>query len=192
VEVVRRDAGSGTALEEAPERAILALLPEEPAGRISTGSAGAISFWAALSRRPDEERRGVPVLGDPPPGARFYSLARTRDAASGNTEISCEIRALHVGQLTGALEAVLRSVAAHAALTEAVLETRAVRLANPSAPSPLVETLARQLSDAGLRPSFGPSWTPAPGADLSVGTRGLEDVFETVLATHPTWRLPPG
>jgi hypothetical protein len=135
----------------------------------------------------------VPVLGDPPPGARFYSLARTRDAASGNTEISCEIRALHVGQLTGALEAVLRSVAAHAALTEAVLETRAVRLADPSAaPSPLVETLARQLSDAGLRPSFGLSWTPAPGADLSVGTRGLEDVFETFLATHPTWRLPPG
>ncbi len=159
------------------------------AGRISTGNAGAISFWAIFSRRPDEERRDVPVIGDPPPGARFYSLARTRDAASGNTEISCEIRALHIEQLTVALEAVLRSVAAHAALTEAVLETRAVRLADPSAaPSPLVETLARQLSDAGLRPSFGPSWTPAPGADLSIGTRGLEDAFETFIAANPAWR----
>ena len=131
----------------------------------------------------------MPVLGHPPPGARFYSLDRTRDAASGNAEISCEIRALHVEQLTGALEAVLRSVAAHAAITEAVLETRAVRLADPSAaPSPLVEALARQLSDAGLRPSFGPSWTPAPGADLSVGIRGLEDAFETFMAANPVWR----
>ncbi len=135
----------------------------------------------------------MPVLGDPPPGARFYSLARTCDATSDHMEISCEIRALHVEQLTGALEAVLRSVAAHAALTEAVLETRAVRLADPSvAPSPLVETLARQLSDAGLRPSFGFSWTPAPGADLSVGTRGLEDAFETFIAANPVWRRLPG
>jgi len=129
----------------------------------------------------------MPVLGDPPPGARFYSLARTCDTASGNTEISCEIRALCIEQLSGALEAVLRSVAAHAALTEAVLETRAVRLADPSAPSPLVETLARQLSGAGLRPSFGPSWTPAPGADLSVGIRGLEDAFETFMVANPAW-----
>jgi hypothetical protein len=134
----------------------------------------------------------VPVFGDLPAGARFYSLARTCDAASGNMEISCEIRALHVGQLTGALEAVLCSVAAHAALTEAVLETRAVRLADPSAaPSPLVERLARQLSGAGLRPSFGPSWTPAPGVDLSVGTRGLEDAFETFMGANPAWRRLP-
>jgi hypothetical protein len=133
----------------------------------------------------------MPDIGDPPPGTRFYSLARTHDDASGSTEISCEIRALHVEQLTGALEVVLRSVTAHAALTEAVLEIRAVRLADPSAvPSPLVEALARQLSDAGLRPSFGPSWTPAPGADLSVGTRGLEDAFETFVGANPAWRLP--
>jgi hypothetical protein len=131
----------------------------------------------------------VPILGDPPPGARFYSLARTFDARSGDEELSCEIRALHVEQLTGALDAVLRSVAAHAALTEAVLETSAVRLANPlTAPSTLVKTLARQMSDAGLRPSFGSSWTPAPGADLSIGTRGLEDALETFVAASPAWR----
>ena len=131
----------------------------------------------------------MPILGDPPPGARFYFLVCTRDATYGNTEISCEIRALHVEQLTGALEAVLRSVTAYAALTEAVLETRAVRLADPStAPPQLVEALARQLSDAGLLPSFGPSWTPASGAHLSVGTRGLEDAFETFVASNPVWR----
>jgi hypothetical protein len=135
----------------------------------------------------------VPILGDPPPGARFYCLARTRDAGSGDQEISCEIRALYVEQLTGALDAVLRSVTAHAALTEAVLETRAVRLADPSAaPSALVEALARQLSYAGLRPTFGTSWVLAPGADVSVGTRGLEDVFETFVAGSPVWRRLSG
>lgn len=168
---------------------MLALLPEEPAGRISTRNAGAISFWAAFSRRPDEKRRTLPVLGDPPPGARFYRLAHTCDATSNNTEISCEIRALRVEQLTGALQAVLRNVAAHAALTEAVLETRAVHLAEPSAsPSPLVETLARQLSDAGVDPSFGPSWTPTPDADLSVGTKGFEGGFESFMVANPLWR----
>ena len=88
---------------------------------------------------------------------------------------------------------VLRSVAARSALTEVVLETSAVRLADPSsAPSTLVETLAWQLSDAGLRPSFGPSWTLlSPGADLSVGTWGLEDALETFVAARPAWRRLP-
>ena len=186
---MRRDAGFGTALEAAPEGGILALLPEEPAGRISTRNAGAIYFRAILSQRPDGERHAVPILGDPPPGARFYSLACAFDAGSGYREISCEIRALHVEQLTGALDAVLRSVAAHVALTEAVLETRAVRLADPSAaPSQLVEMLARQLSGVGLRPSFGSSWVPVPGADLSVGTRGLAEALETFVDANPTWR----
>jgi hypothetical protein len=83
----------------------------------------------------------------------------------------------------------LRSATAHAALTEAVLETRAVRLAEPSsASSPLVETLARQLSFAGLVPTFGSSWVPTPGAHLSVGTRGLEEAFETFMAASPAWQ----
>lgn len=172
------------------EGCILALLPEEPAGRISTRNAGAISFRAALTRRPDEEKWAGLVLGDPTPGARFYSLIRTDDAASATREISCEIRALYAEQLTAALEAVLRSVTAHAALTEALLETQAVRIADPSAtPAPLVEMLARQLSGVGLRASFGPSWTPVPGADASVGTRGLEDIFEAFLGAQPAWRL---
>ena len=83
----------------------------------------------------------------------------------------------------------MRSVVAHAALTEAVLESHTVRLADPTATSsPLVETLARQLSDAGLRTSFGFSWTPAPNADLSVGIRGLEAAFESFVAANPVWR----
>ncbi|CAA9421736.1 MAG: hypothetical protein AVDCRST_MAG78-1089 [uncultured Rubrobacteraceae bacterium] len=87
----------------------------------------------------------------------------------------------------------MRSVTAHAALAEAVLETRVVRLANPLAtPAPLVEKLARQLSGAGLHASVGPSWTPAPGADASVGTRGLEGFFEAFLGAHSEWRPASG
>ena len=155
-------------------------------------NAGAISFWANLSWCPGDGMPSGLIPCDPPPGARFYSLARTEDAALATRQISCEIRALQVGELTAALEAVLRSVTAHAALTEAVLETRAVRLADPVAtPAPLAETLARQLSDAGLRSSLGPSWTPAPGADASVGTGDLEDAFRAFLGAHPAWRPPP-
>jgi len=188
-EAARRDAAFGTALEESSEGGVLALLPEEPAGIIFTRNAGVTYFQAMLSQRPDGNSIVGPILGDIPPGARLYSFAQTRDADTGNLEISCEIRALHIEQLTGALNVVLRCVTAHAALTEAVLEARAVRLADPSAaPSPLVKTLARQLSDVGLRPSFGASWVPVPGADLSVGTRGLEDAFETFVAASPAWR----
>jgi hypothetical protein len=83
----------------------------------------------------------------------------------------------------------LRSVTAHAALTEAVLETRAVRLADPSeTPASLVKELAQRMSDAGLRATLGPSWTPAPDADVSIGTRGLEETFEAFLQAHPAWQ----
>jgi hypothetical protein len=132
-----------------------------------------------------------PILDNPMPGSRFYSLVQTEDATSATHQVSCEIRALHVEQLTGALDAALRSVTAYAALTEAVLETRAVRLADPTTPpAALVEGLARQLWGANLPVTFGPSWTPIAGADISVGARGLEDALETFLREHPTWQTP--
>jgi hypothetical protein len=173
---------------------VLALLPEEPAGRISTRNAGAISFRVTLKTRPGEGMPSGPILGDPSPGARFYSLVLADDPASATRQISCEIRALHDEQLTAALDSALRSVTARAALTEAVLETCAVRLADPSeTPNSLVKELARRMSGAGLRATFGPSWTPVSDADVSVGTRGLEETFEGFLQAHPTWRPPrPG
>ena len=131
------------------------------------------------------------TLGDPPPDTRFYSIVQTGDAASAVQEICCEIRALHIEQLTGALDAVLRSVTAYAALNEAVLETRAVRLADPSLTSTaLAEGLARQLSRAGLGISFGSSWTPAPFADASVGIQGLQEDFRSFLRPPPEGRPP--
>lgn len=176
----------------AQERRVLALLSEERAGAISTSNAGAVSFRATLSWPPGDGIPAGPILGEPAPDARFYSLVQTGDAASSTRQLSCEIRALRAGQLARALDGALRSVTAYAALTEAVLETRAVRLADPSvAPAALVEELARQLWGAGFPVSFGPSWTPIPGADVSVGTRGLEEPFEAFLWKRPAWRSSP-
>jgi hypothetical protein len=173
------------------ERRILALLSEVPAGRVSTRSAGAVSFQATLYWLPEDGIPAGSILGDLAPGARFWHLVQTDDAVSATRRISCEIRALHSERLTASLDETLRSVAAHAALTEAVLETRAVRLTDPSvAPAAVVETLARQLWDAKLPVSFGPSWTPAPGADVSVGVRGLEEAFESFLGGPHGWRTP--
>ena len=186
-----RDAGSQAAHEAAYKGCVLALLPEEPAGRISTRNAGALCFRATLTRHPDEEKSTGLNLINPPLGARFYYLTQTNDATSDVQEISCEIRALHIEHLTNALDAVMRCVTAYAALTEAVLETRAVRLAEPSVtPAVLVEGLTRQLSGVGLHTSFGPSWTPVPGAEASVGTRGLKEDFRTFLHIHSEWRPP--
>jgi len=168
------------------------LLSEEPVGRISTHNAGAVSFWGTLSWHPDDGIPAGSVLGEPAPSARFYSLVQTEDVAAATRRISCEIRAFHSEELTGALDMALRSVTEYAALTEAVLETHAVRLADPSvAPAKLVEELARQLWGAGYRVSFGPSWVPVPGVtDISVGVRGLEDAFEAFLRACLTRQLP--
>ncbi len=181
-----REEATGKSLD----RRTLALLSGEPAGRIPTRSAGAVFFEATLTMRPGDELPSGPILGEPTPGARFYYLARTNDPASGVHRISCEIRALHHDPLTAALNTVLRSVTARAALAEAVLETRALRLAGPSVtPDYLVEKLRRQLLQYGLRPTFGPSWAPVAGADVSVGTRGREEELQAFLHSYPGWKL---
>ena len=176
--------------EEAPgERLVPALLSGESAGRISTRNAGAVSFSATIKWRSSVDMPGGFVLGFPPPGVRFYSLINNEDTLSATQEISCEMRALYERDLTSALDGALRSVSVHAALTEATLETRAVRLTTPTvAPPTLVEELARQLWNVGLSVSFGPSWTPAPGADVSVGTGGSEEAMREFFHTHPAWQ----
>jgi hypothetical protein len=174
------------------EHPVLALLSEEPAGRISTRNAGAISFKATLSWRSGDEVPTGLILGVPVPGASFFSLVETDDVASVTRHIFCEVRALYNEHLINALDAALRSVTTQAAFTDAVLETRAVRLADPSVPSAaLVEELACQLWEARLPVSFGPSWTPVFDADISVGVRGLEEAFEAFLGRRLVWRTLP-
>lgn len=201
----RRRLGSGLSAESvAPEmypgrggasreRPVLALLPGEPPGRISTVNAGAVSFEATLAYRPGEERPdGLTIEALRLPGAKLCHL-HSSDGPPGTHRLSCEIRALRAAHLTAALDVVLRRLTEHAALAEAVLETRAVRLAAPTAPpAVLVERLARHLWEAGLRVSFGPSWAPVPaGTGISVGTRGLDTALEGSLREHPAWCPTP-
>ncbi len=171
------------------EPPVLALLPGEPSGKISTINAGAVSLEATLAYRPGEEMPDGPTIEVLRlSGARLRYL-QSHDDPSGTRRLSCEIRALCAGRLAAALDVVLRCVTEHAALAEAVLETRAVRLAAPTIPpAVLVERLARHLWGAGLRVSFGPSWAPVPaGTGISVGSRSLDAAFEGLLRDYPEW-----
>ncbi len=94
---------------------------------------------------------------------------------------------MEASELASTLEAVLRSLTAVAALTEAVLEVGAVRTVAPRvSAAPAVEELARELWAAGFGVRFGPSWTPAPEADVSVGVGG-DACLQDFLRSHPAW-----
>jgi hypothetical protein len=127
----------------------------------------------------------------PGAGTARISVAETQDPRStGRLIIIGEITALTQQELGSALDAVLRSVAKAAALTEAVLEVEAVRRATPKAASPrALQELARDLWEAGFPVRFGPSWTPAPRADVCVGVGGANRDLGDFLSTHPSWRI---
>ncbi len=167
----------------------VALLPEEPAGKIPTTSAGVARVEATLSYRPgDATPTPVPQLPELPPGAVLIS-AWEDDPTSSTYRFFCEIRALRAATLAATLEGILRAVTAHAALVDAVLEARAIRSVEPVVyPASLVERLARDLWEAGLRVSFGPSWVPMLDDGLAVGSRGSEEEMEGFLRDHPVWR----
>ena len=85
----------------------------------------------------------------------------------------------------------MRSLTRVAALTEATLEVGAVRSVPPGVTSPrAVETLARQLREAGLSVCFESSWTPAAQqADAYLGVGGNEGLLCDFLRSHPSWSL---
>jgi hypothetical protein len=165
----------------------VALLPDEPAGTIATRTAGAIEFEATLTWRCREDVPHKPVLSE----VLHDGAARCSIAETGGPETRClvgEIRAFSPPELGSALEAVLRSVTAVAGLTEAMLEVGAVRTVPPRVASPrALEELACDLWSAGFRVRFGPSWAPAPEADVHVGSDdgGLQEF----LRSHPSWSI---
>jgi hypothetical protein len=123
-------------------------------------------------------------------GIARVSIAETQDPGSAGRRIVGEIRALTQQELGSALDTVLRGVTTAAALTEAVLEVEAVRWATPKAASPrALQQLARDLWEAGFPVRFGPSWTPAPGADVCVGVGGANRDLGDFLSTHTSWRI---
>jgi hypothetical protein len=53
-----------------------------------------------------------------------------------------------------------------------------------------VETLARQLREAGLSVCFEASWAPAAQqADAYLGVGGNEGLLRDFLRSHPSWSL---
>ena len=172
-----------------PVYSAVALLAEEPAGKIPTVSTGVACVEAALSCRPGDAPPPVPQLPEPPPGAVFIP-AWGGDPTSATYRFSCEVRALRAAALAAALESILRAVSAYAALADAVLEARAIRSVEPVVyPAPLVERFARDLWEAGIRVSFGPSWVPNNlDGSLAVGSEGSDGEIESFLRDHPVWR----
>jgi hypothetical protein len=85
----------------------------------------------------------------------------------------------------------LRSLTRVAALTEATLEVGAVRSVPPGVASPrALQTLARQLGEAGLFVCFEASWTPAAQqADAYLGVGGNEGLLRDFLRAHPSWSI---
>ncbi len=105
-------------------------------------------------------------------------------------EILGEILALSERDLGSALETVLRSLTTTAALSEAVLETRAARVTPPtSAAATTLQALALDLWDAGFCVRFAPSWTPVPAGAVGLGVLGAEQELNGFLQAHPSWSV---
>ncbi len=153
-----------------------------------TRSAGSIYVEAILWGR-DGEAVGfgaLPDFGD----ARSY-LVESDSPTPGKQILEGEIRALSEPALRSALDALMRHLTTGAALSEAVLETRAERRAPVTvAPATAVGALARDFYEAGRRVRLSGCWSPLPaGADIAVGVEGAEAEIERLLLEHPAWEI---
>jgi hypothetical protein len=161
----------------------------DPAGTVATRSAGLLEFSATLSWNRVEDLLQAPTLPALPETARC-SVVETDDPETGRRGILGEILALSERDLGSALETVLRSLTTSAALSDAVLETRATRVTPPaSAPATTLQALALDLRDAGFEVRFAPSWTPVPVDAIGLGVLGAEQELVSFLLAHPSWTL---
>ena len=159
----------------------------DPAGTVVTLSAGLIEFSATLSfRRPGEVPK-EPTLGISPQAARC-SVIETDDVEANRREILGEILALSEDDLGSALETILRSLTIAAALSDAVLQTRAARAAPVRvAPSGTLQALAVNVREAGFPVRFAPTWTPLEEGEIGLGVRGDEERLRGFLEAHASW-----
>lgn len=128
---------------------------------------------------------GIDLLGA---GAR--TLADFENRESATRTLRAEITGLTRAEIGAALEDALRSVAAYAALTDAILETRAIYGSPPRVvPAAALGSLARDLYDAGFAVRFAPSLTPTPDAGVPLGMRGAEKELREFLEANSEWEL---
>ena len=160
----------------------------DPAGTVATSTAGLIEFSATLCWGRACDVPEGPTLAALPDTAR-YSLVETDDPAEVKREVLGEILALSERDLGSALESILRSLTITAALSDAILETRAARVAPPrSTPDTILQALALDLRDAGFQVRFAPSWTPVVEGAVGLGVLGGEQELESFLRDHRSWR----
>jgi hypothetical protein len=161
----------------------------DPAGTVATCTAGLLEFSATLCWNRIEDLPQAPTLPTLPETARC-SVVETDDPETGRREILGEILALSERDLGSALENVLRSLTTSAALSDAVLETRAARVTPPaSVPATTLQTLALNLRDAGFTVRFAPSWTPVPEGAVGLGILGAEQELLSFIEAHLSWRV---
>lgn len=161
----------------------------EPAGKIVTRSAGSVEIQASLEWRSPQDAPHYSLFPAIPAGARF-SLQESSGSDGTSRLVSGRLHAFRERILARVLDLVLRSLTSQAALTEAVLETRVVRLATPQAPqASLVEKMAHELWCSGQRVTFGPSWEPICDVDLPLGAAGFEDELVDLLRCSGGWEI---
>ncbi|WP_273845706.1 hypothetical protein [Rubrobacter calidifluminis] len=160
------------------------LLPEEPPGTVVSRTPGAMLLRANLrwQERPPREdgllsswSRGVPDRGS------LHAVCRMTSDTTGY--IACELRSFYRRDLSGMLDSVLRGVSSLAAVTGAMLEMAAERLAGARvfSRSRRLE-LCRSLESRGLSPREAPSLAPVgSGSDLCLGTGSLLDELRRML-----------
>jgi hypothetical protein len=164
-------------------------LTRDRAGTVATRSAGLIEFSATLTWRSAEEMPQGPTLADLPASARC-SVVETDDISETRREILGEILALSDAGLGSALDTVLRSLTIAAAISDAVLKSRATRVAPVrQAPSGTLQALALDVREAGVPVRFAPTWTPLGEGEIGLGFSGAGQELAVFLEAHPSWKL---
>ena len=185
-----RRPGLAPAARTAEGRALI-LPTGERAGTVATLTAGVAEFGATFIWDQGEDAPQHPTLPATLPANARCSVVEREGPSEAGREIFGEIKALSRRDLGLALETLLRSLAVAAALSDALMETRVLRVTPPRvAPSRTVQSLAVELWDAGFPVRFGPSWTPAPLGAVAVGFGGAEAELARFFGTHPSWEMP--
>ena len=161
-------------------------MPEEPEGKLLVKNAGMIEIRASFTWQSPEE---IPdeVAPEVPAGCK---LAVETSHAGAACEVTGKLRAFDEEETGEILESVLRHVVNTASISEAILETRVLKVASTHVPSfPLVCGLARYLWDVGIRVTFGRTWFPLAGGDIALGTGGSNEKLEAILSRDSSWEI---
>ncbi len=127
------------------------------------------------------------VVPEVPGGCK---LAVERFRAEAACEIAGELRTFDEESAGEVLDYVLRHVVNAASISEAILETRVLKVAPPHVPDlSLVCGLARYLWAAGIGVTFGRTRLPLSGGDIALGTGGSDEKLEAILSQSSLWEM---